>query len=664
MLHSKAFSRKTKRGTIIKTVKEHYLRDDLYCSLPQCKVCPPQTTTISATPRSTTSFTTHYIIPDTNILYHHIDFLEHEAIKNVIILQITLQELRHRSIPVYNRVRLLIEDPKKGFVVFCNENNRETFIKNQPGESGNDRNDRAIRKAVEWYSEHISSQFQVVLITNDKDNRMLAKSQGLLARSISDYVENELVEFPDLIDIVGSNDESQEVEADKFSYSEHLSATQCSAGLKSGAFHQGVVNISMHNYLEATMIFKELDVEKTFHITGRENLNRAVQGDVVAVQVLPRSEWKNIISEIIQDDEDSQKADGKVDVFGCDEILPTVRVVGIIKRNWRPFCGTIDATSVQSTGTMQQSVFFWPMDRRIPKIRIRTRQAKYLLGKRIIIAIDSWSKDSRYPAGHFVRILGDVGDIQTETEVLLLEYDVPFAPFSQLVLSYLPVEGTDWIVEDSHLHGRIDFRNLDVCSIDPPGCTDIDDALHAKLLPNGNYEVGVHIADVSHFVKAGNAMDLEGQRRGTTVYLVDKRIDMLPSLLGTNLCSLKSNVDRLSFSCIWEMTPNAKILNVKYSKSVIRSKASLTYDEAQARLDDPEMLDNVSLGIKSLNMLAKQLRAKRMEAGALTLASPEVRFRMENDSQDPVDVEMKELKDTNALVEEVLKKLIPVHATC
>lgn len=149
-------------------------------------------------------------------------------------------------------------------------------------------------------------------------------------------------------------------------------------------------------------------------------------------------------------------------------------------------------------------------------------------------------------------------------------------------------------------------------------------------------------------------MDLEAQRRGTTVYLVDKRIDMLPSLLGTNLCSLRSNVDRLSFSCIWEITPAMEILNVRFCKSVIRSKASLTYDEAQARLDDPKMNDTISKGIKILNQIAKKLRANRIARGALTLSSPEVRFKLENDSQDPVDVEMKQLKDANALVEEFM----------
>ena len=388
-------------------------------------------------------------------------------------------------------------------------------------------------------------------------------------------------------------------------------------------------------------------------------MNRGVQGDVVAIQLLPQSEWKTAISEIIEEEsEDENEVETKTTDMQVDqgELLPTAKVVGIIKRNWRPFCGTLDIKSVSESNTVSslQTVFFWSMDKRIPKIRVRTRQAKQLTGKRIIVAIDSWPRDSKYPLGHYVRTLGEVGDKATETEVLLLEHDVPFAPFSPLVLSFLPEEGDQWVVKDEHLPGREDFRWIDVCSIDPPGCTDIDDALHARKLENGNYEVGVHIADVSHFVKPNNAMDQEAQRRGTTVYLVDKRIDMLPSLLGTNLCSLRSNVDRLSFSCIWEMTPDAQILAVRFTKSVIRSRASLTYDEAQARLDDPNMKDPVSLGIKALNSLAKQLRAKRMANGALTLASPEVRFRMENDSQDPVDVEMKELKDTNALVEEFM----------
>ncbi|XP_075919922.1 exosome complex exonuclease RRP44-like [Petromyzon marinus] len=119
---------------------------------------------------------------------------------------------------------------------------------------------------------------------------------------------------------------------------------------------------------------------------------------------------------------------------------------------------------------------------------------------------------------------------------------------------------------------REDLRALSICSVDPPGCTDIDDVLHCKPLDNGNTEVGVHIADVSYFIRPGNALDKEASLRGTTVYLCEKRIDMVPELLSSNLCSLRSNVDRLAFSCIWEMTPKAEIVSTRFTKSIINSK--------------------------------------------------------------------------------------------
>ncbi|KAI8908112.1 hypothetical protein DFJ77DRAFT_503502 [Powellomyces hirtus] len=683
MLKTKAFVRKTKRGAVVKVVKEHYLRDDIYCGVPSCRTClsaqqhhhhAPQAAVLTS-PRTTTKFTSpHFIVPDTNVLYHQIDVMEHAAFTDVIVLQTVLEELKHRSTPVYQRVRQLIADPARRFYVFCNEHNRDCYVERAVEESPNDRNDRAIRTAVAWYNVHLKDCIPAaatVLVTDDADNRRKAVAEKLPAYSVKEYVSS-MADHPELIDMVATVNEENIDEEEKFAYPEHLANSQISAGLKSGAFFQGKLSISANNFLEGS-VFAEVDKEeKTVMVVGREHLNRAIHGDIVALQFLPRSEWKVPVGVILEEEQMEKDEDEAVDdaaakhameVDGVDaaaaapEKVPTAKVVGIIKRNWRPFCGTIEKASVKSTGGMssQQSVFFWAMDKKIPKIRIRTRQAEDLVGRRIIVAIDGWAKNSRYPTGHFVRTLGDVGDRATETEVVLLEHDVPFAPFSPQVLSHLPVEGEDWIVRDDlHLAGRTDFRHLDVCSIDPPGCTDIDDALHCRPLPNGNLEVGVHIADVSHFVRPDNAMDMEARRRGTTVYLVNKRIDMLPSLLGTNLCSLRSNVDRLAFSCIWEMKRDATVVSVNYTKSVIRSKASLTYDEAQARLDDTTANDPVTTGIKLLNALAKKLRAQRMEAGALTLASPEVRFKLEEDQQDPVDVELKELKDTNALVEEFM----------
>jgi exosome complex exonuclease DIS3/RRP44 len=240
----------------------------------------------------------------------------------------------------------------------------------------------------------------------------------------------------------------------------------------------------------------------------------------------------------------------------------------------------------------------------------------------------------------------------------LLEYDVQYRPFPKSVLDCLPEEGHDWRVpahlDDPGWQGRKDLRDLLVCSIDPVGCVDIDDALHATQLPNGNYAVGVHIADVSHFVKPDTAMDREASMRGTTVYLVDKRIDMLPMLLGTDLCSLKPYVERYAFSTLWELTPDADIVSVQFTKSVIRSREAFSYEQAQLRIDDASQKDELTRGMRVLMMLSKRLKAKRMAAGALNLASPEVRVETESETSDPIDVKTKQMLDTNSLVEEFM----------
>lgn len=138
-----------------------------------------------------------------------------------------------------------------------------------------------------------------------------------------------------------------------------------------------------------------------------------------------------------------------------------------------------------------------------------------------------------FPRGHYVRTLGSAGDRETETEVLLVEHDIPRGPFPPAALREMPT--LPWQPSDEERAKRADFRGKRVCSIDPPGCTDIDDALHVERLTNGNYEVGVHIADVTYFVRPESATDEEASQRCTTVYLVDQRIDMLPEILGSNI---------------------------------------------------------------------------------------------------------------------------------
>lgn len=452
--------------------------------------------------------------------------------------------------------------------------------------------------------------------------------------------------------------------------------------MKAGTLHQGIFNVSPYNYLEGSVHVPAFD--RSLLVLGRENSNRAISGDVVVVEVLPKDQWKAPSSKII--DEETLNRDDNPDAEEGEAVIsarerrvlneevkrihgksadgrpqPTARVVGVIKRNWRQYVGHVDRDSVKSSAKQsraQQTVFVIPMDKRIPKIRVRTRQAGEILGKRVLVSIDSWDRESRYPVGHFVRSLGEIESKGAETEALLLEFDVQYRPFPKTVLDCLPVEGHDWRVpaslDDPGWKGRRDLRDLLVCSIDPPGCVDIDDALHARQLPNGNFSVGVHIADVSHFVKPNNAMDKEASMRGTTVYLVDKRIDMLPMLLGTDLCSLKPYIERYAFSVLWEITPDAEIVSSDFTKSVIRSREAFAYEQAQIRIDDKSQQDDLTKGMRTLLMLSKKLRQKRMDAGALNLASPEVRVQAESETSDPVDVQTKQMLDTNSLVEEFM----------
>ncbi|XP_077586070.1 exosome complex exonuclease RRP44 [Stigmatopora nigra] len=664
MLKSKTFVKKTRSGRVMKIVREHYLRDDIWCGSEACDQCKQESTVLQKDPCIESSLCpfSHYLIPDTNVLLHQIDVLEDPIICNVVILQTVLQEVRHRSAPLYKRLKDLLHASERRFYSFTNEHHRETFIEREPGESANDRNDRAIRVAAKWYSEHLSQPDnpKVVLLTNDLGNKQKSEESGLLVYKFEEYVKG-LIANPELVDRLAlSNDDKNDVSSSKVLFPEHLPLSRIQAGIKSGAFLQGSFKASRDNYLEAKVFIQKNDDETTeVLIQGLHNLNRAVHQDVVAVQLLPRSEWVAPSSIILQDvgsakdDTNEEEEEEKIEDAlrssgGSVNCKPTGKIVGIIKRNWRPFCGMLNMSQIKESTRH----LFTPADRCIPRVRVETRQASTLMGQKIMVAIDGWPKDSRYPNGHFVRSLGVAGEKATEEEVLLLEHDVPHHTFSQAVLSFLPK--MPWIIKPEDMVGREDLRNLTVCSVDPPGCTDIDDALHCRELGNGNLEVGVHIADVSHFIRPGNALDNEAANRGTTVYLCGKRIDMVPELLSSNLCSLRSGVDRLAFSTIWVMNQEAEVLKTRFTKSVINSKASLTYAEAQLRIDDTNKSDNITKSLRVLNKLAKILKKGRVNKGALTLSSLEVRFHMDSETHDPIELQTKELMESNSMVEEFM----------
>ncbi|GAX77417.1 hypothetical protein CEUSTIGMA_g4862.t1 [Chlamydomonas eustigma] len=703
MHHNNSFVKQTKKGKVLKVVREHYLRDDIWSGSPLDPECDPSSHKLSTSAK-------HYLLIDTNVALHQIDFLEHPAICDVVVCSIVLEEVKHKNQSAYQRLRALCSSPTKRFYVFANEHHRETFIQTEPSESPNDRNDRAIRVATKWYASRLNSKMPVVLLTNDADNRRKAVADGLDARGVYAYALELKEQVPEIIDLVAASsaaaDEDDEAAGSeratssgsgannraakrKKIYAEHVSYSAIAAGIKDGRFHQGSLRVSRFNPFEGFVGSES--VGQDILISGRVDMNRALDGDIVAVELLPEDQWRSDSAQLPgsnkgdnnnaasghsveggEEEDDPEAESAGAELFqvapgehyedrllatggkGAGERRPTGRVVGVIKRNWRArgYCGSLKPLDRSSHGT--SSVLFMPVERRYPMIRIQTRQADTLMDKRMVVAIDSWECDSMYPSGHYVRTLGTIGDKETETEVLLIENDIITTPFTPAVHDCVPP--LPWKVTDAELSDpvRRDLRDLIVCSVDPPGCKDIDDALHARSLPNGNIEVGVHIADVTHFLKPETAMDAEAALRGTTVYLVQRRLDMLPKPLTEDICSLRGGVERLAFSVLWEMTQDADIVSATFTKSVIRSSAALTYAEAQARMDDDRLQDELTLSLRTLNRLGKILRLRRAERGALQLASPEVKFVIDTETLNPLDVGMYQVREANQMVEEMM----------
>ncbi|TFY83451.1 hypothetical protein EWM64_g562 [Hericium alpestre] len=690
VITQRKFFRKTARGKVIKVIRERYLRDDVVCGIEGCRECavPSGPALPMAGALDHKLFPNgHFVLPDTNVFLAQMDLMESPLFKSpIILLQTVLEEVRHRSLPLYNRLRALVKGDDKRTWVFYNEFRSETAVVREVDETPNDRNDRGEFIDYTWYNSHISLTRPtvrgqtaaplptVVLLTDDVANRQKAEKDGIRSLSVRQYVEGmqQSTQLLDVLSAEGSHGIEPTIAAGRgplypdvsnasFIYSseadlsQYLPIATLVAGVRAEQLHQGHFNANQYNYLEGSVKISALD--KPVLLIGRENMNRAVDGDVVVVEVFDKKDWKAPAEEVV----DQEVALRNDDVSDAEEEGEgpelTVNERKVLKHEEaaRP-----PSESNQQDGSSALSSGIGELSRLLPRIRIRTRQAPTLVGQKILVTIDKWDITSRYPEGHFVRALGKVESKEAEQESLLLEFDVPYRPFGKAILDCLPPEGDKWVVPPknaahSEWKDREDLRDLIICSIDPPGCQDIDDALHARKLPNGNIEAGVHIADVSHFVHPNNPMDDEAAARGTTVYLVDKRIDMLPSLLGTNLCSLRPNVERLAFSVIWELTPDAKIVNVRFTKSVIASKSAFTYEEAQIRKDDPHLQDDLTYSIRLLNTLAVQLRQARMDAGALNLASPEVKIYLDSsESSEPIDVEQKEMRETNSLVEEFM----------
>jgi ribonuclease R len=375
------------------------------------------------------------------------------------------------------------------------------------------------------------------------------------------------------------------------------------------------------------------DLEEDIYVKNK-NLNKALHGDVVEVYVFKRKKRGKTEGEITK----------------------------ILQRKRTEFVGVIQvlenfAFVDCSNAKMYTDIF-------IPKGNI----GKAENGDKVLVAMEGWADNAESPMGKVIKVLGKPGEHNTEIHAILAQYGLPYE-FPEDVEQY--ANNLDTSIQENEIKKRRDMRKTLTFTIDPKDAKDFDDALSFKELENGNYEIGIHIADVSHYLKPGTVLDDEAYERATSVYLVDRVVPMLPEVLSNNACSLRPNEEKYTFSAVFEINDKAEVINKWFGRTVTYSDARFAYEEAQYVIENPSEAEhempsevsitgkkynvdpNISAAILEMDRLAKILRKKRMRQGAISFDKVEVKFILDEENN-PEGVYFKESKDANKLIEEFM----------
>lgn len=348
-----------------------------------------------------------------------------------------------------------------------------------------------------------------------------------------------------------------------------------------------------------------------------ENMYGAVDGDTVKVLVFPS-----------QREKDSH---------------PQGEVVEVIKRKRETFVGRLEI--------LDRFAFLIPDGRKMHKdifvAKEKLNGAKE--GEKVLVKVHFWpNRSDKNPEGSVVDILGKAGDNNTEMHAIMAEFGLPYEFEEELLNESKKI--SEEITQDE-IARRRDFRGITTFTIDPEDAKDFDDALSIRKLENGNWEIGVHIADVTHYVKPGTQVEKEAQQRATSVYLVDRTIPMLPERLSNFLCSLRPNEDKLTFSAVFELDEKASIKNEWFGRTIIHSNKRFSYEAAQEAIETQE--GEYAEEVIALNKLAKQLQTKRFKNGAISFETIEVKFKLDEQGK-PLGMFPKMRKDAHKLIEEFM----------
>jgi len=327
-------------------------------------------------------------------------------------------------------------------------------------------------------------------------------------------------------------------------------------------------------------------------------------------------------------------------------------VVEVVKRAKDTFVGILDVSENYAFLTLDNRIM--TNDIFIPKSKLKGGKT----GQKAVVKLLEWEANAKNPVGEVIDILGDKGDNNAEMHAILAEFGLPYKYPAEVEAAANKMEAG---ITPAEVAKRIDMRNVTTFTVDPRDAKDFDDALSLRKLDNGHWEVGVHIADVTHYVRPESIIETEAEQRATSVYLVDRTIPMLPEHLSNGICSLRPNEDKLTYSVLFEMNDAAKVINYKIAKTVICSDRRFAYEEAQQIIESGE--GDYKEEILTMDRLAKILRQNRFDSGAIAFDRVEVRFDIDETGK-PISVFFKEQKDANKMIEEFMllaNKTVATH---
>lgn len=323
-------------------------------------------------------------------------------------------------------------------------------------------------------------------------------------------------------------------------------------------------------------------------------------------------------------------------------------VLRVLERSKKPYVGILQIIGGKAWVIIESRVM--PYDVQVPLESVQSEDE----GKKVAVLVNRWERRDDAPWGEIVDVLGMPGENNTEMHAILAEYGLPykFPDAVERAAATIPVE-----ITPDEIARRRDFRDICTFTIDPADAKDFDDALSFRTLESGNFEVGVHIADVTHYVRPGDILDKEAYERGTSVYLVDRTVPMLPEILSNNLCSLREGEEKLTFSAVFELNAKAKVIKRWFGRTVIKSNKRFSYEQAQEIIEaaavEEAVQPEVRQAVLELHKLASIMRAKRFAEGSISFERPEMKVIVDSNGK-PLDVVEKITKEANWLIEEFM----------